>query len=229
MTAGVIFDCDGVLVDSEELSCGVLAEALTEAGLPTTTEEAIARHMGSSMASVVAEVEGRLGRALPERFVDDYYERMKAAFARELRPVPGILEALDRIDVPACVASSGPHHKIRFTLAHTGLLERFDGRIFSVADVSRGKPAPDLFLHAAARMGFDPARTVVVEDSPRGVEAGVAAGMAVLAYADHASPDALAAAGGRVFTDMRELPELVSAATRPYGAGRRRSHISTGP
>lgn len=212
MAEAVIFDCDGVLVDSEELSNRVLAQLLSETGLPTTPAEAMAAHMGRSMASVVEAAEAQLGRELPKGWVDTYYARSKEAFARELLAVPGVVDALARIDLPACVASSGPHHKIRFTLGHTGLLERFEGRIFSAAEVPRGKPAPDLFVHAVARMGFDPRTTVVVEDAPPGVAAGVAAGMTVLAFARHASAQELEVEGGRVFTDMAQLPDLIAAA-----------------
>jgi HAD superfamily hydrolase (TIGR01509 family) len=207
--AGVIFDCDGVLVDTEPVANRVLAELLTEHGLPTTTEQSMERYMGRSMPSTIAISEELLGGALPSDFADGYYAALGAEFARELHPVPGIVEALDRIERPSCVASSAPHHKIRLTLGLTGLLERFDGRIFSAADVGRGKPEPDLFLHAARTMEFDPARTVVVEDTVPGVLAGRAAGMRVLAFARHTPAAALAEAGGEVFDDMRALPGLL--------------------
>lgn len=213
MTHGVIFDCDGVLVDSETLSNGIAAEMLTQLGLPTSTEAAMRDFMGSSTAEVSAELEQRLGRPLPDDFWRDYATRCQERFMTELRSVSGIEAALDHITIPACVASSGSHEKIRFTLGHTGLLERFEGRIFSATEVTHGKPAPDLFLHAAKALGFDPSKTVVVEDAPRGVQAGVAAGMTVLAYAGHPPFETqLAAAGGTVFHDMADLPSLVHAA-----------------
>ena len=212
--AGVIFDCDGVLVDSEPVANRVLAELLTEHGLPTTTEESMQRYMGRSMKSSIAISEELLGRRLPADFAEGYYAVLGAEFARALEPIPGIAEALDRIELGSCVASSGPHDKIRLTLGLTGLLERFDGRIFSAADVEHGKPEPDLFLHAAATMGFDPARTVVVEDTVPGVLAGLAAGMRVLAFARLTPAGALAEAGGEVFDDMRALPGLVARASR---------------
>ena len=122
-----------------------------------------------------------------------------------------MIAALDRISLPSCVASSGPHHKMAVTLRTAGLWERFDGRIFSATEVANGKPAPDLFLHAAARMGFDPASTAVVEDSLPGVQAAVAAGMRALAFTRHTSRAELAAAGGEPFDDMAELPALLEA------------------
>jgi HAD superfamily hydrolase (TIGR01509 family) len=207
--AGVIFDCDGVLVDTEPVANRVLAELLTEHGLPTTTEDSMRRYMGRSMVSTLAISEELLGTPLPLDFAEGYYARLGEEFARELHAVPGIVGALDAIERPTCVASSGPHDKIRLTLGLTGLLERFDGRIFSAQDVERGKPEPDLFLHAARTMDFDPARTVVVEDTVPGVLAGRAAGMRVLAFARLTPAEALAGAGGEVFDDMRALPDLV--------------------
>ncbi len=127
--------------------------------------------------------------------------------------MPGVVDALDRIGLPSCVASSGPHHKMAVTLRRTALWERFEGRIFSATEVRRGKPAPDLFLHAARQMGFDPAQTAVVEDSVPGVLAARAAGMRALAYAGDSDADAeaLAEAGGETFRDMAELPGLLAA------------------
>jgi len=203
----VIFDCDGVLVDSEPISNRVLAEALTGIGLPMTAEESTATFMGRSWASLVEIVEGRLGRAVPADLRARYLDRIFAAFERELQPVPGIAAALDRIALPWCVASSSSHEKMRFTLGHTGLLERFEGRLFSATEVTQGKPAPDLFLHAAARMGWAPEQCAVVEDSAPGVQAALAAGMTALAYAGRTDPALLA--GARVFTRMAELPALL--------------------
>ncbi len=207
----MIFDCDGVLVDTELISNTVLADLLTEAGLPTTLEGCMRDFRGRSIASCLAIAEQRFGGPLPFDVAARYYAEVAAVFAHELEPVPGVVDALDRIALPSCVASSGPHHKMAVTLRTTGLWERFDGRIFSASEVANGKPAPDLFLHAAQRMGFDPATTAVVEDSVPGIEAAVAAGMRALAFTRHSPREELAAAGGEPFDDMAELPALLEA------------------
>lgn len=211
MIRSLIFDCDGVLVDTEPVGNAVLAALLTEHGLQTSLDECMRDYRGRSMTSCVALAEKRLGHALPPDFAERYYAGIRAGFERRLEPVTGVVQALDRIDLPSCVASSGPHHKMRLTLGRTGLWARFEGRIFSAGEVQRGKPAPDLFMHAARSMGFDARATAVVEDSVPGVQAGRAAGMRVLAYAGAADsdPDALAAAGGEVFADMAQLPDLL--------------------
>jgi HAD superfamily hydrolase (TIGR01509 family) len=211
VTRAVIFDCDGVLVDTELISNTVLAGLLTQAGLPTTLEECLRDYRGRSMTSVVELATQRHGVAPPGDIAERYYAETKVVFTRELQPVAGVVAALDRIALPSCVASSGPHHKMEVTLRRTGLWQRFEGRIFSASEVQRGKPAPDLFLHAARAMGFDPPTTAVVEDSVPGVEAARAAGMRALAFARDTDAGALAAAGGEPFADMAELPGLLAA------------------
>jgi HAD superfamily hydrolase (TIGR01509 family) len=211
----VIFDCDGVLVDSETLSNRILAERLTAIGLPTTTEDSIRDYMGRSWKTDQEIIERRLGRPLPDGWVEDYHAEVIAAFATELQPVAGVAAALDAIDLPTCVASSSAHPRIRAALEACELLERFDGRIYSSTDVEHGKPAPDLFLHAAERMGHAPGRCVVVEDAPPGAEAGRRAGMDVLGYAGLTAPELLAAEGARVFASMAELPALVLNGSAP--------------
>ena len=211
MTRAVIFDCDGVLVDTEQISNTVLAGLLTQAGLVTTFEDCMRDYRGRSIASVLALAVQRNGAPLPEDLADRYYADVEAVFARELEAVPGVVDALDRIALPSCVASSGPHHKMAVTLRRTGLWERFEGRIFSASEVEHGKPAPDLFLHAARAMGFEPASTAVVEDSLPGIEAARAAGMRALAFARHTAAGELAAAGGEPFSDMADLPGLLAA------------------
>jgi HAD superfamily hydrolase (TIGR01509 family) len=210
LTELVIFDCDGVLVDSEWISNRVMAEAITDAGLPTTTEDCMRLFMGRRWEDSLGMIEGRLGRPLPADFTETYRARRDAALAAELEPVAGVAEAIARIPVERCVASSGAPEKIRFTLAHTGLLHLFEGRIFSAHEVEHGKPAPDLFLHAAGVMGHSPERCAVVEDTLVGIEAARAAGMRALGYAGHFDAAALAAAGAEPFESMEELPALVA-------------------
>jgi HAD superfamily hydrolase (TIGR01509 family) len=205
----VILDCDGVLVDSEPISCRVLTEHLVAEGFPMTMEEVEDACMGRPWSNNVAVIEGRFGKPLPDGFERRYHEELFTTFDAELRAVPGVEEALDALELPTCVASSGTHDRIRHTLGLTGLLPRFEGRIFSATDVARGKPAPDLFLHAAAAMGAEPERCTVVEDSPAGVQAARAARMGVLGFAARSDGGRLAAEGARVFADMRELPNLV--------------------
>ena len=208
----VIFDCDGVLVDSEVIVAAAMAEALTEQGLVTTADEVMERYIGRSASSARPLIEKALGRALPDSFYAALRARTYATFERELAPVAGVVEVLGVLRTPCCVASSGTPEKIRFTLGRTGLLDRFVGRIFSGADVARGKPAPDLFLHAARSLGADPARCAVVEDTAVGVEAARAAGMLALGYAGRTRASRLAAAGARTFATMRQLPALLAEA-----------------
>jgi HAD superfamily hydrolase (TIGR01509 family) len=206
----VIFDNDGVLVDSEPHANRILAELATEAGWPMTREECTAEFIGTSMATVRQRMEARLGRLLPPDFEDRYHARLFDAFRTDLRPIPGVVAVLDRLTVPTCVASSGTHERIRRALQATGLLPRFDGRIFSAQDVQRGKPAPDLFLHVARRLGVAPARCAVVEDSPPGVAAANAAGMTAFGFAAATPAERLRDATGGVFRSMAELPGLLA-------------------
>jgi len=206
----VIFDCDGVLVDSEPIAVRVDVAMLAEVGVPMSEAEVIERFVGRSPQVIVAAVQDELGHPVPDGWFDCGEERIRAAYVTELIPVDGIAEALDEITEPVCVASSSGHESLRFKLELTGLYDRFEGRIFSATEVANGKPAPDLFLHAAARMGADPASCVVVEDSRYGVEAARAAGMDVLAYAGGLTPaDVLAGPRTVVFEDMRALPRLL--------------------
>jgi HAD superfamily hydrolase (TIGR01509 family) len=208
----VIFDNDGVLVDSEPISNRLLAEYLTEVGHPTTYEDSIRDYMGSAMHRIHDLIAERTGRRLPADFDDVFHARVFAAFERELKAVDGaadVLEGLKAAGVPYCVASSGSHERIRVGHRTTGLDRWFDdGRIFSSQDVGRGKPAPDLFLHAAARMGVAPERCVVVEDSPLGVQAAVAAGMDVYGFTAM-TPEAKLAGATRLFAGMGELAGLL--------------------
>jgi HAD superfamily hydrolase (TIGR01509 family) len=208
----VIFDNDGVLVDSEPISNTILAAFLTELGHPTSYEDSIRDYMGAAIHRVHDVVRERTGQELPPGFDAAYHARVFAAFARELRPVKGVgvvLEKLAADGVPYCLASSGSHERIRVALRATGLYARFgEQRIFSSQDVGRGKPAPDLFLHAAAAMGVAPERCAVVEDSPLGVQAANTAGMTVFGFTAMTPPERLEDATA-LFASMAELPDLL--------------------
>ena len=211
MTELVILDCDGVLVDSEPIAIRIDVEMFAEVGMTVTEREVIERFVGRSPGLLAQAVEEELGHPPPDDWEERGEVRLRRAFEAQLQPVAGIREALERITLPVCVASSSPPDRLRFKLELTGLYERFAGHIYSAAEVANGKPAPDLFLHAARQMGADPAVCVVVEDSRYGVQAGRAAGMDVLGYAGGVtSADALVGPRTIVFDDMRFLPELLS-------------------
>ncbi|MFJ4541908.1 HAD family hydrolase [Streptomyces tibetensis] len=208
----VIFDNDGVLVDSEPISNRLLAAYLTELGHPTSYEESIRDYMGSAMHRIHELVLERTGQRLPEDFDDVFHARVFAAFEQELVAVAGasvVLEKLAADGVPYCVASSGSHERIRVGHRTTGLDRWFDEeRIFSSQDVGRGKPAPDLFLYAAEKMGVAPQRCVVIEDSPLGVQAAIAAGMDVYGFTAMTPAEKLSGAH-RLFSGMEELADLL--------------------
>lgn len=211
----VIFDCDGVLVDSEPIAVRVDLVVLERVGLRMSEAEVIGRFLGRSPAVMRAAIEEHLGHALPEDCQQEFERLYTDAFEDELLAVDGVHDALDRISLPSCVASSSEPDSLSRKLQLTGLYERFAGNIFSASEVANGKPAPDLFLHAAARMGVTPARCVVVEDSRYGVQAARAADMDVLAYASGLTPkQSLAGARTTVFDNMHELPTLIEQVDR---------------
>jgi HAD superfamily hydrolase (TIGR01509 family) len=211
----VIFDCDGVLVDSEVISCRVHADVLTRHGYPITAEEVHRRFLGRTAHDAAAEVERELGRRLADGYDLERRTTLLAALAETVEAIPHLHTALDAIDARICVASSAAHEKIFTTLSRTGLYGRFAPNIFSGTQVSHGKPAPDLFLFAASQMATLPRRCVVIEDSIAGVTGALAAGMTVLGFhgGSHCRPgdgEALRAAGAAVtFEDMRQLPGLI--------------------
>ncbi|PBC83315.1 MULTISPECIES: HAD family phosphatase [unclassified Streptomyces] len=218
----VIFDNDGVLVDSEPIANQILAAYLTELGHPTTYEESLRDFMGGAKHRIHETVLERSGKRLPAGFDATFDARVFEEFRGRLAPVVGVAEVLDKLaadGVPYCVGSSGSHERIRVALTETGLFERFaegqaggggaTGRIFSSEDVGRGKPTPDLFLHAAREMGVAPERCAVVEDSPLGVRAAIAAGMDVYGFTAMTPAVKLTEAGATtLFGDMAELPAL---------------------
>ncbi|MFG2993545.1 HAD family hydrolase [Streptomyces sp. NPDC048257] len=208
----VIFDNDGVLVDSEPLANSVLAGYLTELGHPTTYEESVSDYMGSAVHRVHDLVQERTGQQLPADFDETLHARTVAAFEQDLKPVPGVEEVLGALTaqgVAYCLASSGSHDRIRVGHRVAGLDGWFEEEwIFSAQDVGQGKPSPDLYLHAARQMGVEPARCVVVEDSPLGIQAAVAAGMDVYAFTAMLPADRLPGATGH-FGDMKQLTGML--------------------
>jgi HAD superfamily hydrolase (TIGR01509 family) len=206
----VIFDCDGVLVDSEVISNEVLARALTAEGLGTTLTESRRDYQGLLLGDVVSRAEEKLGHALPQDWLERYERERSDAFRRELRPVSGAAYAVRRLaatGVLVCVASQGNLEKTQLSLELTGLADLFRrDALFSADSVPRGKPHPDLFLHAAAAMEAKPSGSVVVEDTPSGVAAAVSAGMRVFGYAADSDEPALSRAGAEILHSMAELP-----------------------
>jgi HAD superfamily hydrolase (TIGR01509 family) len=209
----VIFDADGVLVDSEVISNRVLARLLTSTGLPMTLAETRRDYQGLLLDEIVIVTERNFGHRLPADFLDRFQAERAKEFRRDLKPVPGAEEAVRRIQaagVRVCVASQGKLEKTRMTLGLTGLDRLFPAdAVFSAYSVPRGKPHPDLFLHAAGQMGADPAASVVVEDTPLGVTAAVSAGMRVLGYAADSDEAALTRAGAEILHSLDALPDLL--------------------
>lgn len=207
----VIFDCDGVLVDSERIAARVQVALGAELGWPLTEAEVVERFIGRSHAAIREQIAARLGEETAGVWEERFEQLHREAVDAHLAPVEGLPEALASITLPTCVASSGSHEKMRHTLGRTGLYDHFAGRIYSSTEVAHGKPAPDLFLHAARQMGVDPSACVVVEDSQPGVQAARAAGMRALGYAGGLTPAArLEGPGTTVFHDMRKLPLLLA-------------------
>ncbi|MGH7064216.1 MAG: HAD family hydrolase [Stellaceae bacterium] len=214
----LIFDCDGVLVDSELIFARVLGECLTEAACPASADEALILGFGRNRDTLTAAVEARFGRSLPDGFFEAMRARTTLVLGQELAAMPGVVELLAGMPEPRCVASNGHLERVRERLALTGLLPFFDPHVFSAIQVAAGKPAPDLFLFAAERLGVVPPDCLVIEDSLAGVEAARAAGMAVVGFCGgshcpkgHA--ETLTAAGcSRVFGRMADLGRFLSEA-----------------
>jgi FGGY-family pentulose kinase/HAD superfamily hydrolase (TIGR01509 family) len=225
----VIFDCDGVLVDSEMIAINALISMFARAGLTITFEEARSRFLGRSVASILKMVAKDHGVELGPDALELMRSELYAAFRDELLPIAGIARTLEALHAPFCVASSSQPERIRLSLEVTGLLQKFDGRIYSATMAAEGKPAPDLFLLAAKAMGAKPANCLVIEDSAAGITAAKRAGMTVFGFTGggHAQEQshqrAIAAAGpALVFSDMSELPALIAAFVREKETQNRR-------
>ena len=215
----VIFDCDGVLVDSEAIDCEVVAALLAEAGIPVSAHDINRLSRGRSDRDMWLILEREYGVTVPPSVHERYEPAIFEALARRVQPVKGVMpvvEALHAAGQAICVASSGTTAKMEVTLGATGLARYFDAHIFSATQVEHGKPAPDLFLHAAASMGVPAARSAVIEDSRAGVEAGLAAGMNVFGYAPRPDREGLAALGVVTFAYMSQLASLLGM----HGQGR---------
>ncbi|MCU0542750.1 MAG: HAD family hydrolase [Oscillatoriaceae cyanobacterium Prado104] len=206
----IIFDCDGVLVDSETIVNRIFAEMLTEVGFPITYAEMTRNFTGKSLETCLEIIEQSYGKPVPKNFIERCKEREIAALQQELQPVSGIVEMLEQITLPRCVASNSSHRHIQLVLKLTGLLHQFEGKLYSANDVSRPKPFPDVYLYAARQMETNPERCLVIEDSVPGVQAGCAAGMTVFGYAQRSDRTALIDAGAKVvFSEMQQLAELL--------------------
>ena len=205
----VIFDCDGVLVDSEAIGNRFIAEALTLAGIPISAEGALSKFLGGKLTQIKEDAEKQLGFSLPSNWVDEIYKKQFSEFRKNLKSISGIedvLDVLERINTPVCVGSNGPLNKMEVSLGVTKLKDRFLGRIFSADQVENPKPAPDLYLYCAAQMGGLPQHCLVIEDSPRGASAGVAAGMSVFGYTGGGDNSALKKVGcTKTFDTMQEI------------------------
>jgi HAD superfamily hydrolase (TIGR01509 family) len=212
----IIFDCDGVLVDSEPVAMRVLLETIAAEGVSIDPDTGFREFLGRSLKTVIDNLNAAYGINLTETALEAMRANLYAAYARELKPMAGLIDALGEIEVPACVASSSQMERIRVSLTLTGLIDRFEPAIFSAAMVAHGKPAPDLFLHAATAMHTAPENCLVIEDSPAGILAAQRAGMRVFAFlgGGHIGPSGLrtdieALGPTAVFDDMHDLPRLV--------------------
>ena len=208
----MIFDCDGVLVDSEPLANRILSECFQDAGFPIDYDTCIRTMVGLSLHACFKIAEERHNKLLPTDFFNTVQNRTYLAIRDELQPIPGVLGAIEAIPLPRCVASSSEHGKIELSLNKTGLAPLFGDNLFSAHQVARGKPFPDLFLFAAREMGFEPNNCVVIEDSPYGASAARAAGMTVFGYTGSGFAEKLADEGAHIFDSMEELPQLLGFA-----------------
>lgn len=209
--AAVIFDCDGVVVDSEHPTLVMVRDDLEKYGLTLTLEELEAGYIGGTVETVAAKARAN-GARLPEDWVSTFYERMYAMLRASVPLIPGILGVLDALDsagIPFAMGSNGTPEKMQITLGQHGLVERFRGHLYSGQALGRPKPAPDLYLHAAGRLGVDPGGCVVIEDSAAGARAARLAGMRCFGYAPKGVHTALAAEGAILFNRMQDLPKLL--------------------
>lgn len=207
----VIFDCDGVLVDSETIGNNVLLTMSREYGLKISLEEWIKNFKGRSLQHCLLRIEQEIDRKLPEDFEREYRKQSFEAFKKEIRPVEGVKEFIEGLSVPFCVASSGPPEKIRLNLTATGLIDLFENNIFSCYEINSWKPDPGIYLHAASEMGYEVGECVVIEDSKPGVIAAVAGGFKVYGYANEGNSRELGDEGAIIFNDYKALTQMLEA------------------
>ena len=205
----IIFDCDGVLVDSEGISIGILLEMANPLGAEIGQEYALRNYAGKSLKSVLADIESRLTEKLPQHFETRYRERTYEAFRSDLKPIEGIHKLLNQINIPYCVASSGPPEKIRLNLTTTGLIEKFENHIFSSYEINSWKPDPGIFEYAAGKMGFPPSECAVIEDSIAGIKAAVKGGFDVFGFVNPGNQAEMKNEGATTFLRMQELSDLL--------------------
>jgi len=207
----VIFDCDGVVVDSERIVHDVFGAFIRSLGVQLSDSELHQRFLGLRLTECMRVVEDLRGAPVPAGALEGYIADRDRVLREQVTPMKGIRAVLEGLTIPFCIASSGGYDKMNITLGTTGLMPFFEGRLYSAVDVPRGKPAPDVFLYAAERMGAVPARTAVIEDSVNGVLAGCAAGMTVFGFAGLTPAEKLSEAGAeRTFTEMQALPALLA-------------------
>jgi len=205
----IIFDCDGVLVDSEEISNTILIHMANEIGAEITMEYALENFAGKSLTASFEHIEKLIQKSLPNTFEKEYRRRTFSAFKTDLKPIDGVHHLLDNISIPFCVASSGPVEKIKLNLTTTNLIEKFENRIFSSYEIGSWKPNPEIFLYAAKKMGFEPHQCVVIEDSLAGIKAGIKGGFKVFGFANDTNKTKFKKEGVDVFFNMSELFELL--------------------
>lgn len=205
----ILFDCDGVLVDSEKIGNQILLEMASSFGLEMTLEDALQHFNGRSLKASFEYIESQIQQQLPDHFETEYRRRTFEAFQTQLEPIAGVREFIENLKIPFCVASSGPVEKIRLNLASTDLLTFFEGKIFSSYQINSWKPEPEIFLHASREMGFSPQDCLVIEDSASGVIAGVRGGFHVYALAQEHNEATLREAGATTFRSFEELRKLL--------------------
>lgn len=205
----IIFDCDGVLVDSEPISHQVIVKMANSYGANLTYEEAHKRFAGTFLSHVVSEIETIIGHKVPEDFEQEYRRISFERFRESIQPIEGIKEFIEKLSIPICVASNGPLHKMELTLTKTNLISLFNGNLFSAYEVNAWKPDPKLFLHAAQKMNYSPTESLVIEDSLSGVKAAISGGFDVFALADNENTIQLESAGAKVFSSIREIQSFL--------------------